>query len=128
MVMTTDIYVDTNIWMDFLLGRDDRAQRFFLKTFACTYTVVINEQVLRELRKHNVPFETIMGLLNNRQKLSVRYLEDADIALAHTLPTHHADGLHAATAIRFANGNIITKNVRDFEHLLGITILDIETI
>jgi len=96
--MSQRVYVDTNIFLDFLLDRDSYAFDFFMRALSCEFTIVISEVVLFELSRHGASFDSFSSLL--RHKLVLEKITDADRISARTMPTHFADGLHAAVALR----------------------------
>ena len=99
------LYLDTNIIMDFLLGRDSAAYNLLVKTLACHHTFVISTLVIQELRRHRLREET--------DAFIVLPLTAEDWNVAKGLATHQADALHYAVSCRSADA-FITKNVRDF--------------
>ena len=109
------LYLDTNIIMDFLLGRDSAAYNLLVKTLACHHTFVISTLVIQELRRRRLREETdtFIAVCEGRGKLIVLPLTAEDWNVAKGLATHQADALHYAVSCRSADA-FITKNVRDF--------------
>jgi predicted nucleic acid-binding protein len=117
--MSELVYVDTNIWIDFIEGRERRAHAFVLAALACRYTPVISSLVVRELKAHNCPVDTLFAQLQRKRKLIVEEGNVNDAILAETLPTHYPDSLHAAIALRLGIP-VLTRNVKDFVHVVHV--------
>lgn len=109
------LYLDTNVIMDFLLGRDSRAYDLLVKTLACHHTFVISTLVIRELHRHHLREETstFIAVCEGRGKIVVLPLTLEDWNVAKGLATHQADALHYVVSCRGADA-FVTKNVRDF--------------
>lgn len=111
--MSKRIYVDTNIIIDFLEGRDLRAYNFVMASYGCRFRWVVSPGVLRELNSHGASVTSLRDLLMSRDKFTIEPLRDSDIVLARTLPTHFADACHAAVALRLGIP-VLTQNTKDF--------------
>lgn len=109
------LYLDTNIIMDFPLGRDSAAYNLLVQTLACHHTFVISTLIVRELRRHNLREETatFIAVCEGRGKRIVLPPTIKDWNFAKGLATHQADALHYAVSCRSADA-FVTKNVRDF--------------
>lgn len=112
------IYVDTNVIMDFLLGRDSNAFKLFMKSLECKYFVFISDIVLQELQFQELDASTFIKLLNSRKKIQIVNVREEEKAVANMLikkyDTHYNDALHKIVAKRIGVDFIVTKNVKDF--------------
>jgi predicted nucleic acid-binding protein len=115
------IYLDTNIIMDFLLGRDRSAFQLILRVISCEFQIIISELVVKELYYQDLNTETqnLSSLLKNSHKLFIDRVQDSDHITANELVkvynTHYSDALHKAIAKRNNVRYIVTKNIKDFE-------------
>ena len=107
------VYVDTNVFMDFLEDRNSSAHRFFIKAISCMYTVVISEIIIKELRFQNVDINPLLKILES--KIEGLLVTNEDKLKAKTLPTHYNDALHICIAERAEVEAIITRNKKDFK-------------
>lgn len=115
------IYVDTNVIMDFLLGRDESAFNLFMKSLKCKHFIVISDLVLSELRFQKLENESsrFLNLCESHRKISVEKTSEADKEIARKLlllyETHFNDALHKVLAVNAGADCIVTKNIRDFK-------------
>jgi predicted nucleic acid-binding protein len=106
------VYVDTNVFMDFLYNRNSAAYRFFVKTLSCMHTIVISDVVLEELSFQKVDSDSLMRLLSHKIEVIPTISEDK--LRAKRLLTHYNDALHICIAERSKVDAIITRNKKDF--------------
>lgn len=117
------IYLDTNIYMDYFLMREDRlrplsdfAFELLKKTFGCEYKIAISDWVLFELEKNNIPIEKINSLMRDLKglnKLVKVEREDRDIKEAKKF-SEWRDALHAILAKKCNAVYLVTRNINDY--------------
>ena len=117
----TLVYVDTNIFMDFLEGRNKKAFTFFMRAISCEFTILISDIVLFELKKQGFDFSALCSWLD--KKLSITACTSEDKKFGRTLPTHYADGLHAAIAQRH-KADVFLSGDKGFSFLKNHVTLD----
>jgi predicted nucleic acid-binding protein len=123
------IYLDTNVIMDFLLGRDRSAFQLILRTISCEFHIIISDLVVRELHYQGLDTEmrNLFSLLWNSHKLFIDEIHDSDCITANELiksySTHYSDALHKTIAKRNNVRYIVTKNIKDFECFKDINIV-----
>ena len=123
------IYVDTNVIMDFLLGRDRSAFQLILRTISCEFRIIISELIVKELHYQGLSSEmqNLFSLLKNSHKLFIDKVQDSDHITANELVklynTHYSDALHKAIAKRNNVRYIITRNIRDFKCFDDVNIM-----
>ncbi|MFT4312179.1 MAG: type II toxin-antitoxin system VapC family toxin [Candidatus Woesearchaeota archaeon] len=120
--MSQLVYVDTNVYLDYLFNRVDRlrplgdfAFEFFRKCIQCSYTIVISDWVLVELQK-NASDKHIQSLLDwfvecNKIVWVEQSKEDVQKAKVFS---HWQDRLHEILAKKAGARYIVTRNIRDF--------------
>ena len=111
--MSTQVYVDTNILIDYITGRDSRGKRFMLETMQCKYTLVVSYHTLMELDRHHENGSDFVAGFQMLQKIIQVDATTQDREVAKLLKTHSADALHAAIAMRLQIP-LLTNNVSDF--------------
>lgn len=113
------VYVDTNIIMDYLLGRNPTS--FFSEAILCKYVVCISNLVIEELKYQNLTKESTIFLkwIDSCKKLTVFQISGQDKQLARTFldRTHHNDAIHAACAVTNKVDFLLTRNIKDFQKL-----------
>lgn len=113
------VYVDTNIIMDYLLGRNPTS--FFSEAILCKYTVCISNLIMQELKYQNLTKESkiFFQWIDSCKKLTLLQISNKDKKLAKTFldKTHHNDAIHAACAITNNVDFLLTRNIKDFEKL-----------
>lgn len=112
--MSKRVYVDTNIFIDFLCNRYEKSCIFIEQTIACKFHIVISDLVVKELNKQ-VQTDFLLWL-KACNKISILKTNQKEKNLADTYQTHYADALHAAHAA-FENIPLVTRNIKDFKHL-----------
>jgi len=115
--MSQKVYVDTNVFMDFLLNRHEI--NFFEEAVKCKYVVLISQLVLDELAYQKVDATNLCSWLSYAQKIEVVSLGTSHRKLAQTFlsQTHTNDALHAAVAILCGADFLVTRNIKDFAQL-----------
>ena len=121
------IFVDTNVIIDFLDGRDLRAKDFVMLSYACRFSWVVSSSILYELERNKASLDVLVPLLVSKRKWFVEQLRSEDIVLAGTLPTHFADACHAAVALRLGIP-VITRNPKDFVVIPNLEVLQYDDI
>jgi len=114
------IYVDTNVFMDFILGRDSSAFNLFMRSLSCEYSIITSDIVLNEIVFQGLDdqYTNLVQLFKGNGKLKVAYACNDDkigarrIALEHK--TDFNDALHKIIAARSGARCIVTKNIRHF--------------
>lgn len=115
------LYVDTNIIMDFLLNRDSSAYKVLMDGYQCKHTFIISKLVLDELAYQQVQADSFIALSIQTNKLSIKNVEGRHTKFAQKQQyTHFNDAIHAGLAIEHTNGNVLTKNIKDFKEIPGI--------
>jgi predicted nucleic acid-binding protein len=122
------IYVDTNVYLDFLLNRTDglrplgdNARVLFERTVSCEFIIVVSDLVLSEAEHQHLrpALEPLLTRLASFGKLRLVETSCADQREARMLPTHYADALHAVLARKSGAAFVVTMNIKDFEALRG---------
>lgn len=108
------LYLDTNVIMDFILGRDPTAYRLVLRICSEQHEVIISTLTLLELERNDVPAEAFLSLLASHTLIITCTPDDHDRQQATALPTHFADALHYTLSRRYGADFLITKNIKDF--------------
>jgi predicted nucleic acid-binding protein len=115
--MSQLIYVDTNIIMDFLEGRDKRAFIFFKKAINCKYELIISDLVLHELRFQKLDPNLFTIFLGKKLRI-VFVKEEHKLRAKEFLSfTHYNDAIHAAVAELENVDKLLTQNIKDFSFL-----------
>ncbi|MEK6823360.1 MAG: type II toxin-antitoxin system VapC family toxin [Nanoarchaeota archaeon] len=121
--MSKLIYIDTNVYMDYFLGRKDRflpldefAATVFERARSCEFDILVSDWVLHELMKQDLSAEAARFFERFRaiRKIHDVVADTADHAWARVQPTHFSDAVHAALAIRHGASCIVTSNIKDF--------------
>ena len=112
------IYVDTNVFMDFLLNR--KQSYVFEKSLQCLHTIIISTLIIKELDFQNVDASSLIKWLKFAEKLEVIDITADDIALAKSIKTHWNDALHIASATHSFADIIVTNNLKDFIGLYNV--------
>ncbi len=108
------IYVDTNVYLDYLLerknkqGKDLSKQAFevFRRAMSCEFYVIISNHLLNELHAIMLEQDTRMLLYLLRKKIIT--VEDEY--------EHKGDEKHAVLAIKAGADLIVTRNISDFKN------------
>lgn len=129
--MSKKIYLDTNIYLDYLLERknlfnadmSEKAFSVFHRTFLCEFEIVLSDWTSQELLKTIEPekFLMLLNLLKAKKKLHLIRFTVSDIALAKKLSEHYHDPLHAILAEKGNAEFVVTRDKVGFqccEHIL----------
>jgi predicted nucleic acid-binding protein len=114
------IYLDTNVIMDFLLGRNSSAFDLLKKVVSCKYFVLISDVVCEELNYQGLSAESSMfvNILKTAKKVNIvkASIEDKKEAKKILLnySTHYNDALHKVISTRCEAKYFVTSNIRDF--------------
>lgn len=121
------LYLDTNIYLDYLLERTNLNEKdlseysynIFKRSISCEFKIIISDLVLEELRKNIDPEKAsfLFKLINNKL-IKVKTIE-TDILESNKLSTYYPDSLHIILAKKANADLIITRNLKDFEHLFN---------
>jgi len=130
------IYLDTNIYLDYLESREDRlrplgefAFRLLQRTLKCEFKIVISGLVIEELERH-INSDRIKGILNDLKEMNKlirievlsEYKEKAR-ELIKNKNTHIDDALHVVLAQKAGAKILVTRNVEhfiDFQDIINI--------
>ncbi|MDD9954556.1 MAG: PIN domain-containing protein [Candidatus Woesearchaeota archaeon] len=116
--MSTTVYVDTNVIMDFLLDRRKSAATFFIRARSCEFSLVLSTLTIKELAKYHASSEVELFLKVLREKAVVHDITEEDKRRAQeavqTHDTHYADALHYVVARRVGATILLTQNTKDF--------------
>jgi predicted nucleic acid-binding protein len=104
------VYVDTNIFIDYLEDRNSQASYFIIDALLCHHNIVISDLTLKEL-EHN-GFHTMPLLALLKPKLELRLIRDEHKLAARNILTHYADALHIVMS--FDCDLLLTRNLKDF--------------
>ncbi|MBW2998275.1 PIN domain-containing protein [Candidatus Woesearchaeota archaeon] len=121
----TLIYIDTNIYLDYLLKRkahtnfSKHAFNIFKRAISCEFHIVVSDHLLYELRKHVEAEKAQILFILIKKKIIKIETEDIDKLKAKELDTDYADALHIILAKKTNAKLIITRNLKDFQHLFN---------
>ncbi len=128
------IYCDTNIYLDFFLGRkdylrplDEFAFQIFRRVGEGEFTLIISDHLLYEL-ENNLDDESkiteLLEPLNRKGKIIKVTKTRKDIIKAKEISQEHwKDALHAILANKAKAVYLLTRNIKDYvgcEHLVEI--------
>lgn len=125
--MSTLIYLDTNIYLDFLLtGRPasfaEDAFQIFHRTIRCEFTIVLSKKIKTELYPNIQGKESALLFSMLKPKLYIVQATKEDEEEAKNLDSvDTADALHALLAKKYGATYLITQNMkhfRKFGHLI----------
>ncbi len=124
------IYLDTNIYMDYLENRTDRlrpigefAFNLIRKSINCEYKIIISSLVILEL-KFNGYNQKIQELIHGLKMFNkLVYIQEAEEddkkarQIRREMQTPLNDMKHAVIAHRMKAKFLVTRNIKDFERL-----------
>jgi len=123
------IYLDTNIYLDYLENRTDRlrplgefAFRLIKRTIDCEFNVAVSSLVLAEIKFNNYTkqFTDLINSLKDMNKIVYIEMNENDNLKARKFhkerKTSFNDTLHVVLANK-VNAILITRNLKDFEEL-----------
>ena len=111
------IYVDTNVYLDYLLSRKNSKYAFqiFKRALKCHFHIIVSDHLLFELHKF-IEYSDIKFLfVLLKHKIITVSSGSAEQLEAKKLGTHYADALHIVLAKKANADIIITNNASDFE-------------
>ncbi|MBW2972837.1 PIN domain-containing protein [Candidatus Woesearchaeota archaeon] len=117
------IYIDTNVYLDYLLGRNDRlrpigdfAFELIRRAVKCEFEILISELVIDEL-ENNASEEQISQLLNFIKKKTVKLgITEEDILKSRQISrTDSEDALHYLLAKKGGAEFLVTRNIKHFD-------------
>ena len=117
----TTIYIDTNIYLDFLVnGRPKRfaedAFQLFNRTLRCEFDIIISKKVKNELRPNIEGKESALLFQLLEPKLKPVNPTSQDEEEAKNLDSvDTADALHAILAKKHNAKFLVTQNMRHFQ-------------
>ena len=115
------IYLDTNIYIDYLENRKDRlrplgdfAFNLIKRVIKCEFYIVISDLVIQELER-NMNRDKIYELIKtiNRKLIKIESTEEQR-KKARKRKTHFTDALHAIIAMNSEVDYFVTRNIVDF--------------
>ena len=123
--MSTRIYVDANVYLDYFEERtngirplNDFAFKIFERTLECEFEIVISDATINEIERHyktasraNILFEELIRkgkIINANAKTEENELSKG-----------HSDALHYMIAERTGCKFIVTRNIRHFSDFSG---------
>ncbi len=118
--MSTLIYVDTNVYLDFLL--DERPKSFaedafqlFSRTLRCEFEILLSKKIKTELRPniHDKESSFLFTMLEPKLRLIDATTDDLNEAKALD-PIDTADALHAILAKKHGAAIVVTQNMKHF--------------
>jgi len=112
------IYVDTNIYLDFLLDRKNHgkpAYGLFRRAMNCEFSILVSHKILEELYGNIELSKTKMLITMLKPKLTVIKVSEEEIEQARQYGNHYQDILHAMLAQKHRAGYIVTRNLRHFK-------------
>jgi len=118
------LYVDTNIFLDYLLERKNLsgedislpAQKLFYRAMSCEFFIVVSDHTANELNKNLNIEKARMMIEFLKKKIVMVYKTEEDIIEAKKLSaTNFNDALHAVLAKKYGADYLITRNLKDFE-------------
>lgn len=125
------IYIDTNIFIDYLLGRKDKfrdlgliAFEFLRRIVEEEHEIIISDLLIKELEfnvEKNKIKDLISWLSENNEIIKMKTEKDdkihADIISKET-KLHYSDCLHSVLAKRGKADIIVTRNIKDFPNII----------
>ena len=123
------LYVDTNIFLDFLLDRSNKlgnnignpASKFFFRAISCEFHIIFSDFTAQELLKQIRPEETTaMFVFLKKKTILVRHTLKEEEEARQLKPGHWQDALHAIIAKNAKADFIVTRNKADFADLKSL--------
>lgn len=125
------LYLDTNIFLDYLLGRKDKfrdlsliAFEFFRRIIKEEHEIIISDLLIKEL-EFNIDqnkINNILTWLSKENKIIKIRTEKEDRTQANIITKkyklHYSDCLHSTLAKKAKADYIITRNIKDFPDLV----------
>lgn len=121
--MSELIYIDSNVYLDYLLNRKDRlrplsdfAFELLKKAVSCEYWILMSDTVLDEISAYTSKedIEKLIGMIQKKLKLVPR--EENDFIRAKQIsPSNKIDALHYVLAKKGGAKIIVTRNIQHFD-------------
>ena len=105
------VYVDTNIFMDFIEERFHL--NFFERSLKCEVEIVISDVVIRELKYQKIDSMSLISWLTFAKKIQIIRVKPEDSSAARQFKTHFNDALHIVLAEKKCDA-LLTRNTKDF--------------
>ncbi len=127
--MSLQVYVDTNVLMDFLLSRRSSSSTFLMNAVACKYSLILSDVVLAELDYNGLSGEAerLCAFFEKQRKLCLLHSTAQDRANASAIvqseSTSFNDALHGVMAERSDAQLLLTSNTKDFKHITQIRVV-----
>lgn len=123
------LYVDTNIFLDYLLERKNLqnndvskpAQKLFYRSISCEFFVVFSDHTAKELY-NQIDIEKTFFLFETLKKklVPIKQTKDNQEEALKLNLKNYADALHAILAKKSGADYIITRTIKDFKEFLRI--------
>ena len=124
------IYLDTNVYLDYLEGRTDKlrplgefAFQLIKRAIECEFKIVVSSFVIEEL-ENNIDMDKVDDLFDTLKKLNkiinlfpIKDDKDKAKELSKNRDTHYSDALHAVLANRAGAEFLVTRNIKHFSNL-----------
>lgn len=128
------IYCDTNIYLDFFLGRTDYlrplnefAYQIFRRVEQGEFNLIISDHLLYELKRNLKDLDKIPQLLDPLDKkgriIKIYHSKEDELKAKEISKKHWKDALHAILANKAKAIYLLTRNIKDYsgcEHLVEI--------
>ncbi|MFA6269513.1 MAG: PIN domain-containing protein [archaeon] len=123
------LYVDTNIFLDYLFERKNLqgkdisapAQKLFYRAISCEFFIVMSDHTATEINKKIELEKARMILEFLKKKIITAVTTKEDVLEAQKLSTtNYADALHVVLAKKSNSDYIITRNLKDFSEFSRI--------
>ncbi|MDO8627229.1 MAG: hypothetical protein Q7K42_02080 [Candidatus Diapherotrites archaeon] len=128
--MSKRIYLDTNVYLDYLEDRVDTIRplgeftaQVFKRTLECEFEIAYSDWVLRELKVSENLSSVLLDLIKDLKKLNkfvIISASDADIVGAKNNSKNWKDYLHVLLAIKVGAELIVTRNIKDFDEFSNL--------
>lgn len=118
-----EVYVDSNIFLDFLLNRTlgykpvaEIASQFFKEALSCKYNIILSSWTIMEVNKHFPAKEFREFLDDFYTKHKIRIIRYSEQEMKQAKKQHHwEDILHQMLAQKSKAELIITRNIKHFQ-------------
>lgn len=117
------LYIDTYVYLDYLLGRKDRlrplgdfAFELLRRAIKCEFEIIVSEFVLKELEGHATE-EQVAQLLRSikRKTVFVDFTKEDILKSRQISRTDSGDALHYLLAKKGGAEFLVTRNIRHFD-------------
>ncbi len=122
--MSELVYVDTNVWLDYIYDRKDNlrplgafAFELLRKAIQCQYTIIISDWTVVEIEKHKAENELHQALQWLKQANKLLWVHSTHTLRQQARKSNHwQDELHALLAIKARASFLATRNISDFSN------------